>query len=36
MSPGAALIVESYGTNISANVGDGALSHGIDHLTYFL
>ena len=30
MSPGAALIVRSCGTNISANVRDGALSHNID------
>ena len=34
MNPGAALIVQSFGTNISANVRDGALSHKIDHLTY--
>ena len=34
MNPGAALIVKMGGTNISANVRDGALSHKIDHLTY--
>ena len=32
-NPGAALIVKSCGTNISANVRDGALSHKIYHLT---
>ena len=30
MNPGAALIVKSCGTNISANVRDSALSHKID------
>ena len=30
-----ALIVKSCGTNISANVTDGALSHKLDPLTYF-
>ena len=33
-NPGVALIVKSCGTNISASVGDGALSHKIHHLTY--
>ena len=36
MNPGAAQIVKSYDTNISANVRDGALGHKIDHLTFFL
>ena len=35
MNPGAAQIVKSYDTNISANVRDGALGHKIDQLTYF-
>ena len=33
MNPGAALIVKSCGTHISANVRGGALSHKIDPLT---
>ena len=36
MNPGEALIVKSCGTNISANVTDGALSHKLDLLTYFV
>ena len=35
MNPGAVLIVKSCGTNSSANVRDDALSHKIDHFTYF-
>ena len=34
MDPGAAPIVKSCGSNISANVWHSALSHKIDHLTY--
>ena len=36
MNPGAVQIVKSCGTNISVNVRDGASSHKIDYLTYFL
>ena len=35
MKPGAALKVKSWGTNISANVRDNALSQKLDHLTFF-
>ena len=34
MKPGAAIIVKSCGTKISANVTDGALSHEIDPLFF--
>ena len=36
MNPGAALTVKLCGKIIAANAGDGALSHTIYHLTYFL
>ena len=36
MSPGAALIVKSGGTNISGNARDGVLNHKTDHITFFL
>ena len=36
MNSGAALIAKSFGTNISANVENSALSHKIDHFTYIL
>ena len=36
MNPGAALIVKFCGTNISAVVRDGALSHKLNYLKSYL
>ena len=35
LNTGTALIVKSCGTNISANIRDGALSQTIDRLIFF-
>ena len=36
MNPGAALIVNSFGTNTSANTRDRTLSHKLDPLKYLV